>query len=151
MIHQWVEHFHQWAPEFRVAVLHRSGSFVGNKTALIKDINKNKGILITNYIGVVTCIDILTQYNWHYVVVDEGHKIRNPKAKVSLACKKIRTKHRIMLTGSPMQNNLQELWSLFDFTNPCMLGDLTTFMEHFNNPIIQGGFINATPMQVSLL
>lgn len=48
-----------------------------------------------------------------------------------------------------MQNNLQELWSLFDFIVPGMLGALPTFMEHFAQPIMQGGYANATPMQVS--
>lgn len=47
-----------------------------------------------------------------------------------------------------MQNNLQELWSLFDFIIPGMLGTLSTFVEHFANPIMQGGYANATPMQV---
>lgn len=47
-----------------------------------------------------------------------------------------------------MQNNLQELWSLFDFVVPGMLGSLPAFLEHFANPIVQGGYSNATPMQV---
>ncbi|RZC35270.1 DNA excision repair protein ERCC-6-like [Asbolus verrucosus] len=147
VIHQWVKHFHDWAPEFRVAILHQSGSYQGSKTKLIKEIYKSKGILVTSYIGILKYKESLTEHNWHYLILDEGHKIRNPNAKVSVAIKMIKTPHRLMLTGSPMQNNLQELWSLFDFTNPGMLGNLTTFMEHFNNPIVQGGFINATPMQ----
>lgn len=150
VIHQWVQHFHEWAPEFRVAILHQSGSFTGNKTSLIKDINKDRGILITSYSGILKYKGILTELNWHYVILDEGHKIRNPNAKVSIAAKEFRTPHRIMLTGSPMQNNLQELWSLFDFTNPGMLGSLQIFMEHFANPILQGGYANATYMQESL-
>jgi DNA excision repair protein ERCC-6 len=147
VIYQWVKHFHDWAPEFRVAILHQSGSYQGKKSSLIKEINKSKGILITSYVGILKYKDYLAQYDWHYLILDEGHKIRNPNAKVSIAVKKIKTPHRLMLTGSPMQNNLQELWSLFDFTNPGMLGNLNTFMEHFNNPIVQGGFVNATPMQ----
>ncbi|KAK9873709.1 hypothetical protein WA026_002066 [Henosepilachna vigintioctopunctata] len=147
VIYQWVRHFHEWAPEFRVAVLHQSGSFQGNKSLLIKDINENNGILVTTYLGILKYKGNLLDYHWHYVVLDEGHKIRNATAKITVAVKQIRTPHRIMLTGSPMQNNLQELWSLFDYTNPGMLGAQNTFMEHFNNPIIQGGFANATPMQ----
>lgn len=48
-----------------------------------------------------------------------------------------------------MQNDLIELWSLFDFTNPGMLGNLKTFQEHFSTPILHGGFSNSTPMQVN--
>lgn len=148
-MHQWVKHFHDWAPEFRVAILHQSGTYPGHKSQLIKEMNKANGILITSYSGVLKYKTNLLDYNWHYLILDEGHKIRNPNAKVTVALNEIRTPHRLMLTGSPMQNNLQELWSLFDFTNPGILGNLPTFMEHFNNPIIQGGFANSTPMQVS--
>lgn len=48
--------------------------------------------------------------NWHYVILDEGHKIRNPEAKVTMTLKELKTPHRIILTGSPLQNNLKELW-----------------------------------------
>ncbi|XP_044747303.1 DNA excision repair protein ERCC-6-like [Coccinella septempunctata] len=147
VIHQWVQHFHEWAPEFRVAVLHQSGRFQGNKAVLIRDINEDNGVLVTTYLGILKYKGNLLDHHWHYLILDEGHKIRNATAKVTVAVKQIRTPHRILLSGSPMQNNLQELWSLFDFTNPGILGALNTFMEHFNNPIIQGGFANASPMQ----
>ncbi|XP_045471449.1 DNA excision repair protein ERCC-6-like [Harmonia axyridis] len=147
VIHQWVQHFHQWAPEFRVAVLHQSGRFQGNKAVLIKDVNESNGILVTTYLGILKYKGNLVDHHWHYLVLDEGHKIRNATAKITVAVKQIKTPHRILLSGSPMQNNLQELWSLFDFTNPGVLGTLNTFTEYFSNPIIQGGFANASPMQ----
>lgn len=124
--------------------------FLGDKRELIKEIHKNKGIIVTTYIGILKFKTSLLDYNWHYLILDEGHKIRNPTAKVSVAVKHIRTPHRILLTGSPMQNNLTELWSLFDFTNPGMLGNITTFQEHFSTPILQGGFANSSPMQVRI-
>ncbi|KAK9731582.1 SNF2-related domain [Popillia japonica] len=147
VIHQWVQHFHEWAPEFRVAVLHQSGSYTGNKTALIKEIFKDKGIMVTSYQGILTFKAVLIEFDWHYIILDEGHKIRNSEAKISKAVKQFRTPHRIMLTGSPMQNNLQELWSLFDFICPGLLGTLQIFTEHFSIPIMQGGYSNATPIQ----
>ena len=67
-----------------------------------------------------------------------GHKIRNPDAKVTLAVKQIATPNRLILSGSPMQNNLKELWSLFDFIYPGKLGTLPVFMQQFSTPIIQG-------------
>ncbi|XP_060531636.1 LOW QUALITY PROTEIN: DNA excision repair protein ERCC-6-like [Cylas formicarius] len=147
IIHQWVKHFHEWAPEFRVAVLHQSGTHQGNKTAFIKDMNQSKGVIITTYAGLLKYKGNFAEYNWHYLILDEGHKVRNPSAKVTVAAKGLRTPHRIMLTGSPMQNNLVELWSLFDFTNPGILGDLATFQEHFISPILKGGFANSSSMQ----
>ncbi|CAH1099563.1 unnamed protein product [Psylliodes chrysocephalus] len=147
VIHQWVKHFHEWAPEFRIAVLHQSGSYQGDKKHFIKDLHKTKGIILTTYLGIIKYQTFLLDYNWHYLILDEGHKIRNPAAKASVAAKLFRTPHKIMLTGSPMQNDLIELWSLFDFTNPGMLGNLKTFQEHFSTPILHGGFSNSTPMQ----
>lgn len=59
-----------------------------------------------------------------------------------------RTPHRIILSGSPIQNNLKELWSLFDFIFPGKLGTLPDFMQHFSVPIVQGGYSNASEVQV---
>jgi DNA excision repair protein ERCC-6 len=78
--------------------------------------------------------------NWHYVILDEGHKIRNPDAKITIVAKCFRTPHRLILSGSPIQNNLKELWSLFDFVFPGKLGTIEAFMENFSVPINQGNF-----------
>lgn len=64
-------------------------------------------------------------------------------AQVTLLCKQIRTVHRLVLTGTPIQNNLRELWSLFDFVFPGRLGTLPAFEAEFANPIRVGGYANA--------
>lgn len=63
--------------------------------------------------------------------------------QVTLLCKQIRTVHRLVLTGTPIQNNLRELWSLFDFVFPGRLGTLPAFEAEFANPIRVGGYANA--------
>lgn len=148
VMHQWVKEFHTWWPPFRVAVLHETGSFTSNKEKLIPEIAACHGILITSYSAVRNMQDTLQLYDWHYVILDEGHKIRNPNAGVTVACKQFRTPHRFILSGSPMQNNLKELWSLFDFVFPGKLGTLPVFMEQFSVPITMGGYSNASPVQV---
>ncbi|KAM3606079.1 uncharacterized protein V6R79_010359 [Siganus canaliculatus] len=148
VMHQWVKEFHTWWPPFRVAVLHETGSFTSNKEKLIPEIAACHGILITSYSAVRNMQDTLQRYDWHYVILDEGHKIRNPNAGVTVACKQFRTPHRFILSGSPMQNNLKELWSLFDFVFPGKLGTLPIFMEQFSVPITMGGYSNASPVQV---
>uniref|UniRef100_A0A3B4XTB9 DNA excision repair protein ERCC-6 n=1 Tax=Seriola lalandi dorsalis TaxID=1841481 RepID=A0A3B4XTB9_SERLL len=148
VMHQWVKEFHTWWPAFRVAVLHETGSFTSNKERLIPEIASCHGILITSYSAVRTMQDALQRYDWHYIILDEGHKIRNPNAGVTTACKQFRTPHRFILSGSPMQNNLKELWSLFDFVFPGKLGTLPVFMEQFSVPITMGGYSNASPVQV---
>ncbi|KFP07189.1 DNA excision repair protein ERCC-6 [Calypte anna] len=148
VMHQWVKEFHTWWPPFRVAVLHETGSYSQKKVKLIHEIASCHGILITSYSYIRLMQDNIQRYDWHYVILDEGHKIRNPNAAVTLACKQFRTPHRIILSGSPMQNNLKELWSLFDFVFPGKLGTLPVFMEQFSVPITMGGYSNASPVQV---
>nr|XP_034993651.1 DNA excision repair protein ERCC-6 isoform X2 [Zootoca vivipara] len=148
VMHQWVKEFHTWWPPFRVAILHDTGSYTNKKVKLIQEIVACCGILITSYSYIRMLQDNIHGYDWHYVILDEGHKIRNPNAAVTVACKQFRTPHRIILSGSPMQNNLKELWSLFDFVFPGKLGTLPVFMEQFSVPITMGGYSNASPVQV---
>ncbi|KGL96282.1 DNA excision repair protein ERCC-6, partial [Charadrius vociferus] len=148
VMHQWVKELHTWWPPFRVAILHETGSYTDKKAKLIREIVSCHGILITSYSYIRLMQDVIHSYDWHYVILDEGHKIRNPNAAVTLACKQFRTPHRIILSGSPMQNNLKELWSLFDFVFPGKLGTLPVFMEQFSVPITMGGYSNASPVQV---
>ena len=105
-------------------------------------------ILITTYVGLRVYSDKLLKVNWSYAILDEGHKIRNPDSDISLTCKKLRTQNRIILSGTPIQNNLNELWSLFDFIFPGKLGTLPVFQRQFVLPINMGGYANATNMQV---
>lgn len=81
---------------------------------------------------------------------DEGHKIRNPDAAVTLLCKQFLSVHRLILTGSPISNHLTELWSLFDFVFPGKLGTLPVFEDEFASPILNGGYTSATPVQIQL-
>ncbi|XP_015269685.1 PREDICTED: DNA excision repair protein ERCC-6 [Gekko japonicus] len=148
VMHQWVKEFHTWWPPFRVAILHETGSYANKKVKLIREIVACNGILITSYSFIRLLQDSIHGYDWHYVILDEGHKIRNPNAAVTVACKQFRTPHRIILSGSPMQNNLKELWSLIDFVFPGKLGTLPVFMEQFSVPITMGGYANASPVQV---
>ncbi|XP_078044731.1 DNA excision repair protein ERCC-6 [Augochlora pura] len=146
LMEQWVKHFHEWWPILRVVVLHQSGTYNGDLGYLIHSL-KSGGILITSYSGILNHKDLLVANQWHYLILDEGHKIRNPQAKVSKAVKEFSTPHRLLLTGSPMQNSLKELWSLFDFILPGKLGTLPAFLEHCVSPITRGGYANASPLQ----
>ncbi len=92
--------------------------------------------------------DLLLPQLWGYCVLDEGHNIRNPNADISLICKQVKTWNRIILSGTPIQNNLIELWSLFDFVFPGRLGTLPVFKSQFSIPINLGGYANATNVQV---
>lgn len=106
--------------------------------------------IVTTYENLRRNIDLYARHDWSYIVLDEAQKIRNPDADITLACKRIRTRHRLAMSGTPIQNDLRELWSLFDFVFPGRLGTLPTFEQEFAVPIKRGGYSNASPMQVQL-
>jgi DNA excision repair protein ERCC-6 len=170
VMRQWVNEFHTWWPPMRVAILHSSGSGMmdlSREEALERRTRKTQDtktqrmaarvldrvlthghVLITTYAGLRIYRTQLVPVNWSYVVLDEGHKIRNPDSDISLTAKQLLTPHRIILSGTPMQNNLTELWSLFDFVFPGRLGTLPVFQTQFAVPISIGGYANATNIQV---
>ncbi|KAI8143975.1 SNF2 family N-terminal domain-containing protein [Fennellomyces sp. T-0311] len=119
-----------------------------NAAALVDRFIKLGGVIVTTYSGVQAYREILLKHKWGYVVLDEGHKIRNPDSETTLACKRFKTPHRIILSGTPIQNNLKELWSLFDFIFPGRLGTLPVFQTQFSVPINIGGYANASNVQV---
>ncbi|KAJ2899591.1 uncharacterized protein MKZ38_002965 [Zalerion maritima] len=101
-------------------------------------------IVITSYDVCRNEIEALEKYNWNYVVLDEGHLIKNPKAKISIAVKKLASNHRLILTGTPIQNNVLELWSLFDFLMPGFLGAEKVFLDRFAKPIAASRYAKAS-------
>ncbi|PVU96317.1 hypothetical protein BB561_001256 [Smittium simulii] len=100
---------------------------------IINRIVDSGAILITTYAALASNKGSLLNVNWGYAVLDEGHIIKNSVTDVSLMAKRLLTKHRILVTGTPIQNNLQELWTLFDFVNPNLLGDQQNFTRHSSN------------------
>lgn len=94
-------------------------------------------VVITSYEVIRNDIAELQGLNWLYCILDEGHVIKNGKTKLTQAVKRLRAQHRLILSGTPIQNNVLELWSLFDFLMPGFLGTEATFNERFGKPIIQ--------------
>ncbi|PIA19536.1 hypothetical protein COEREDRAFT_34871, partial [Coemansia reversa NRRL 1564] len=115
---------------------------------LVSHIQRYGHIIIVTYTGLQIYQDALLPHRWGYAVLDEGHMIRNPDAEATLACKRLDTRHRIIATGTPIQNNLTELWSLFDFVFPGRLGTLPVFNNQFAVPITLGGYATAGDLQV---
>ncbi|KAF9821604.1 hypothetical protein IEO21_00450 [Rhodonia placenta] len=112
--------------------------YTGNSRERGKLLGKLKkfDVVITSYEVVRNDIANLQEINWHYCILDEGHIIKNAKTKLTKAVKSIRAHHRLILSGTPIQNNVLELWSLFDFLMPGFLGTETSFSERFSKPIL---------------
>ncbi|KAI9596094.1 SNF2 family N-terminal domain-containing protein [Syncephalis fuscata] len=117
---------------------------------LVERVFKHGHVLLATYEGLRRFRKTLLRRKWYYAILDEGHKIRNPEAEITLACKQLDTPHRIIVTGTPIQNNLTELWSLFDFIYPGRLGTLDVFDSQFAMPINMGGYANASRLQVEI-
>ena len=92
-------------------------------------------VVVTSYDICRNDTDTFAGKQWNYCVLDEGHVIKNAKTKLTLAVKTIDAFHRLILSGTPIQNNVLELWSLFDFLMPGFLGTERYFNERFAKPI----------------
>jgi DNA excision repair protein ERCC-6 len=177
LLRQWEREIMTWYPKFKVEILHDSAHNFTNRipSASGSDDSENEdpkarakaqksmqldevisqvtdsesGLLLTTYEQVRLHCDKLVDIHWGYAILDEGHRIKNPNAEITLICKEFQTRHRIIMTGAPIQNKLAELWSLFDFVFPGKLGVFPVFEAEFSVPITTGGYATATPLQIS--
>ncbi|GFR50408.1 hypothetical protein Agub_g12625, partial [Astrephomene gubernaculifera] len=92
-------------------------------------------MLVMSYESLRADIDWVASRNWLYCVLDEGHAIRNPRSRVTVACKRIVAQHRLLLSGTPIQNDVLEMWSLFDFLMPGFLGPERAFRAKFGKAL----------------
>jgi hypothetical protein len=97
--------------------------------------SNGNNVLIASYEQVRSEIDRIKDIQFRYAVLDEGHLIKNAKSGMAVACKQIKASHRLLLSGTPVQNNVLELWSLFDFLMPGFLGSADEFNARYNRPI----------------
>ncbi|XP_052740467.1 TATA-binding protein-associated factor 172 [Bicyclus anynana] len=102
-------------------------------------------LVVASYDIVRKDIDFFSSIKWNYCVLDEGHVIKNGKTKAFKAIKQIVANHRLILSGTPIQNNVLELWSLFDFLMPGLLGTERQFTARYSRPILAARDPRAPP------
>lgn len=104
-----------------------------------KDIIKeNRELYITTYDYLRRDVELYMSMEFEYIVLDEAQFIKNPKTKNAQSVKSLKSKHRLALTGTPIENGLSELWSIFDFLLPGYLYSLNYFTKNFEKPIQMG-------------
>ncbi|OYW74406.1 MAG: hypothetical protein B7Z37_18075 [Verrucomicrobia bacterium 12-59-8] len=96
---------------------------------------KQYDLVVTSFPLLVRDADVMQAQEWHIVALDEAQNIKNPKSLAAQTCSGLKAKHRLCLSGTPMENHLGELWSLFNFLMPGLLSDADTFRQHYRNPI----------------
>ena len=130
----WQAEAKRFAPELSVLALRRGSE---RKDQLV-EITKHD-LVLTTYPLLMRDADILLGHEFHAAILDEAQAIKNPKATVSGIAHRINARHRFALTGTPLENNLGEVWSLFQFLSPGLLGDESSFRRNFRTPIEKHG------------
>lgn len=149
LINNWQEEFKKWAPEIRVELFHGSKA---ERERNVKKVIKRGGVILTTYGIIEKNVEFLvnTMFKWDYLILDEGHKIKNP-TKTSKAMRNVPCTHRLLISGTPIQNNLKELWALFDFVSRGkLLGTMTTFKMNYITPIERGREKDASKAEAKL-
>ena len=124
----WKNEIQRFTPELKSACL--SGS-IEQRKAQIGSINE-WDVVVGSYAVIRNDVEHLKTINLDIVILDEAQQIKNPKANTTCAVKALQSTHRIALTGTPIENNLIDLWSIVDFLNPGYLGDLEDFKDRFS-------------------
>ncbi|KAL4962805.1 putative SNF2 family helicase/ATPase [Aspergillus stella-maris] len=128
----WKREFHKWTPEVNVLVLQ------GDKEERHKLINERLldedfDVCITSYEMVLREKSHLKKFAWEYIIIDEAHRIKNEESSLAQIIRVFNSRNRLLITGTPLQNNLHELWALLNFLLPDVFGDSEAFDQWFSN------------------
>lgn len=121
----WMKELEMFAPKLKAAIYHGSE----------RQLDVNYDIILTTYAIMRIDVEELKKHAWSMVVVDEAQNIKNPDTAQTLAVKSIKSDIKIAMTGTPVENRLTELWSIFDFINHGYLGTLREFQKSYAIPI----------------
>ncbi|KAL4930770.1 putative SNF2 family helicase/ATPase [Aspergillus undulatus] len=128
----WKREFQKWTPEVNVLVLQ------GDKEERHKLINERLldedfDVCITSYEMVLREKSHLKKFAWEYIIIDEAHRIKNEESSLAQIIRVFNSRNRLLITGTPLQNNLHELWALLNFLLPDVFGDSEAFDQWFSN------------------
>ena len=128
VLHGWMREIDRFRPELRYSLYHGQG----------RRLDPEVDLTITSYALLRQDVETLTAPTWDCVVLDEAQMIKNPESQIARAALKLDAKARFALTGTPVENRLDELWSQLHFLNPGLLGGRTQFRDRYSRPIAEG-------------
>ncbi|MFH1083575.1 MAG: DEAD/DEAH box helicase [Pseudomonadota bacterium] len=132
LISNWDNEIKRFSPAVKYYVAHPAGDLKKNGAYEDDKSLDAFDLVITTY-ALVQKYEWLQSYSWNYIILDEAQAIKNPGTKQSKAIKNLTSNNRIIMTGTPIENRLSDLWSLFDFVNPGLLGNAREFKQFSKN------------------
>ncbi|MDO8609330.1 MAG: DEAD/DEAH box helicase [bacterium] len=127
VIYNWKEEIQRFTPNLNTYL------YIGKERIFPKD--KSTQVIITSYALLWRERELFTKHRFHYVILDEAHYIKNHKSQTAKTAYQLSADYRLSLTGTPLENNLTELWSQCSFINPGLFSNLENFKETFVTPI----------------
>ncbi|KAL8686334.1 MAG: hypothetical protein Q9218_007177 [Villophora microphyllina] len=128
----WNREFTKWTPEVNLLVLQGAKE---ERNQLIKDrlVDEDFDVCITSYEMILREQTHLKKFAWEYIIIDEAHRIKNEESSLAQKIRIFNSRNRLLITGTPLQNNLHELWALLNFLLPDVFGDSAAFDSWFSN------------------
>ncbi len=126
LLANWAAEIARFAPDLKARIVHPSAMATEDLNQMTVEDLSGLDLVITSY-GSLLRLPVLGKTSWRFVVLDEAQAIKNPNAKQTRAAKTLQAEARIALTGTPVENHLGDLWSIFDFINPGLLGSAKEF------------------------
>ena len=129
----WINEFTTFAPGIPCVLYHGSKETRADiRSERLRTIDASFPIVVTSYEIIMNDRQFLSQYKWKFIVIDEGHRIKNLNCRLVQELKSYDSANRLLLTGTPLQNNLTELWSLLNFILPEIFDDAAEFERWFD-------------------
>jgi superfamily II DNA or RNA helicase len=132
VVYNWLREMDKFAPSLKHELWH------GAERKERQDELEDADVVVTSYALLRRDEELLSKIGWRYVILDEAQNIKNPLSITARAAKRLKSDRRLALTGTPIENRLSEIWSIFDFVSPGLLGPLDKFEERYSRPIDAG-------------
>ena len=132
LTYNWFNEFNKWAPNMKVSLVTGNGA---NREKLLSQIEPGQ-IIITSYDYLKRDLDIYKKMGFHFLIIDEAQAIKNMQALKTKSVKKINAMHRLVLTGTPIENSVADLWSIFDFLMPNYLFNYDRFRSEIEKGVL---------------
>ncbi|MDQ3764287.1 MAG: DEAD/DEAH box helicase, partial [Actinomycetota bacterium] len=136
LVGNWQREAARFAPDLRVYPHHGSARLHGD---VLRRRLEDTDLVVTTYATATRDIDELAEYRWNRVVLDEAQAVKNSLSRGAKAVRRLEARHRIALTGTPVENRLAELWAIMDFLNPGLLGSSELFRTRYAIPVERYG------------